>query len=124
MNKVFEIGYLTREPEKVEGQDLCKLTMAVRNDYKNKDGEYDSEFFNCSVWGKLSESCLKYLHKGSQVAVDGSLHIRKYEKDGIQRYLPEIKVEKMEFLRTPKAKEEKVEQKPELEPIQDDFLPF
>ena len=124
MNKVFEIGFLTREPEKVEGQDLCKLTMAVRNDYKNKDGEYDSEFFNLSVWGKLSESCLKYLHKGSQVAVEGSLHIRTYEKDGIKRYLPEITVKSIEFIGTPKAKEEKVEQKPELEPIQDDFLPF
>lgn len=124
MNKVFEIGYLTREPEKVEGQDLCKLTMAVRNDYKNKDGEYDSEFFNCSVWGKLSESCLKYLHKGSQVAVEGSLHIRKYEKDGIQRYLPEIKVEKMEFLRTPKAKEVEETKQEELTQQEIDDLPW
>ena len=123
MQIVLLIGNLTKEPEKVDGQELCKLTMAVRNNYKNKDGEYDSEFFNIAVWNKLHENCVKYLHKGSKIAVIGREQNRSYDKDGQKRYVHEIVASEIEFLSTPQKKEENQEI-PKYEPIDDDELPF
>ena len=106
MNNILLIGNLVKEPEKVDGQELCKLNIAVRNKYKNKDGEYDSEFFNIAVWNKLHENCMKYLHKGSKIAVSGELHIRHYEKDGVKKYIPEIVAHEVEFCFTPQKNED------------------
>lgn len=121
MNRIVISGNLTKEPEKVDGQQLCKLSVAVKNNFKNKDGEYESEFFNVAVWNKLHENCIKYLHKGSKVLVVGESHTRSYEKDGVKRYIHEIIAHEVEFLSTPK-KEEKEE--PKYQPIDDDGLPF
>lgn len=119
MQIMLLVGNLTKEPEKVDGQELCKLTMAVRNNYKNKDGEYESEFFNIIVWNKLHESCMKYLHKGSKIAVIGREQNRSYEKDGQKRYVHEVVASEVEFLSSPKKDEE-----PKMKPIDDDSLPF
>lgn len=115
------IGNLIKDPEKIEGQNLCRLSIAVRNNYKNKDGEYDSEFFNLSVWNKLHENCMKYLQKGSKISFIGELHIRSYEKDGIKKYMPEIIVQEIEFLSSIQKKEEEPQK---MTPIDDDSLPF
>ena len=123
MQIMLLVGNLTKEPEKVDGQELCKLTMAVRNNYKNKDGEYESEFFNIIVWNKLHESCMKYLHKGSKIAVIGREQNRSYEKDGQKRYVHEVVASEVEFLSSPQKKEEKQECY-KLEPITDEGLPF
>ena len=106
MNKVIICGNLTKEPEKVKDQDLCKLSVAVKNNFKNKDGNYDSEFFNVVVWNKLHENCMKYLHKGSKVLVIGEHRHRGYEKDEIKKYVCEILAHEVEFLTTPKKKDD------------------
>ena len=106
MNLVFIIGNLTKEPEKVEGQKLCKLSVAVKNKFKNQDGNYDSEYFNVVVWNTLHEHCMKYLHKGSKVAIVGEHRHRSYEKDGIKRYVCEIVAHEIEFLSSPQKKDD------------------
>lgn len=123
MNKTIICGILTKEPEKVDGQQLCKLSVAVKNKFKNKDGEYESEFFNVAVWNSLSDNCIKYLHKGSKVLVVGEHHHRSYEKDGVRKYICEIVAHEVEFLSTPQKKDDK-EEAYKLEPIDDDGLPF
>lgn len=116
MNSVVITGYLTKDPEKVDGQALCKMTVAVKNNYRNKDGEYDSEFLNVAVWNRLHEHCMKYLSKGSKVLVAGELHIRNYEKDGVKKYVTEIVAHDVEFLST--------KQEPKMTPINEEDLPF
>ena len=113
-------GCLTKDPEKVDGQDLCKLNIAVKNSYKNKEGNYDSEFFNLVVWNKLHETCMKYLSKGSRILVTGELHNRSYEKDGQKKYLTEIIVKELEML--PSVRKQEEPQK--MTPIDVDSLPF
>jgi single-strand DNA-binding protein len=112
MQKVIMCGCLTREPEKVDGQDLCRLNIAVRNNYKNKDGNYDSEFFNLVVWNKLHETCMKYLHKGNRILITGELHNRTYEKDGVKKYLTEIIVKELEMLPSGKKQDDEVQVRP------------
>lgn len=120
MQKVIMCGCLTKEPEKVDGQDLCRLNIAVRNNFKNKEGNYESEFFNLVVWNKLHETCMKYLHKGSRILITGELHNRTYEKDGVKKYLTEIIVKELEMLPSVKKQDNEVK----MTPIDDDSLPF
>ena len=135
MNKVILIGNLTRDPELSEtpsGVAVCKFSLAVSRDYTNAEGNRDTDFFNITVWRGRAENCGKYLKKGNKVAIVGSLQTRSYEdKDGIKRNVVDIIASEVEFL-TPKQQanqdEESVvsmtRQRPQLEEIDDNKLPF
>lgn len=125
MNITFLIGNLTREPEeiKTENKTLCKLNIAVNANYTNADGERPVQFFNIAVWDKMAENCIKFLHKGNKISVVGRLQIRQYEdKDKVKKQTIEVVAQEIEYLST-KAKEEPKEEM-QLEPIDDQNLPF
>ena len=135
MNKVILVGNLTKDPELSEtpsGVAVCKFSLAVSRDYTNAEGNRDTDFFNITVWRGRAENCGKYLKKGNKVAIVGSLQTRSYEdKDGIKRNVTDIIASEVEFL-TPKQQanqdEESVvsvtRQRPQLEAIDDNRLPF
>jgi single-strand DNA-binding protein len=51
------------------------------------------------VCSRQAELCANYLHKGSQVYVEGSLQTRKWQaQDGTDRYTTEIKAQRVQFL--------------------------
>ena len=51
------------------------------------------------VWRALAENCAKYLRKGSQVAVFGSIQTRSYEaQDKTRRYVTEVVADEVKFL--------------------------
>jgi single-strand DNA-binding protein len=50
----------------------------------------DTQWHNIIAWGKLAETAEKYLKKGSEVALEGKIVYRNYEKDGQTRYNTEI----------------------------------
>lgn len=129
MNKVILTGNLTRDPELREiadGSSVLKFDIAVNRGFKDADGNYITDFFNVSVWGDKGVNCGRYLFKGSKVGVVGRLQNRTYkDKEGNNRIVTEVVAEDVEFL-TPKKKDIEPEKKtrPELEPIDDDDLPF
>lgn len=134
MNKVILIGNLTRDPELSEtpsGVAVCKFSLAVSRDYTNAEGNRDTDFFNITVWRGRAENCGKYLKKGNKVAIVGSLQTRSYEdKDGIKRNVTDVIASEVEFL-TPKQSGQEEEsvvsvtrQRPQLEAIDDNQLPF
>ena len=129
MNKVYLIGNLTREPEAnttASGIQVCRFSIAVGRRFKNAEGENEVDFFNIVAWRGLAETCGKYLHKGSKVAVIGSLQNRSFDaEDGTKRYYTEVVAEEVEFL-TPKNASESgaSDNDSTLKPIDDDGLPF
>ena len=135
MNKVILVGNLTRDPELSEtpsGVSVCRFSIAVSRDYANAEGTRDVDFFNITVWRGRAENCGKYLKKGNKVAVVGSLQTRSYEdKDGIKRNVTDIVANEVEFL-TPKGSQVEDDtpvvsakrERPELEAIDDNQLPF
>ncbi len=140
MNKVFLIGNLTRDPETSEtqsGVNVCRFAIAVNRNYTANDGTRETDFFNITVWRQLGENCGKYLKKGSKVAVVGSLQNRSYEdKDGVRRTVTDVVASEVEFL-TPKNADSNFgddavatrpqparKEKPVLEEVDDDQLPF
>jgi single-strand DNA-binding protein len=137
MNKLFLIGNLTRDPEMSEtatGVAFCRLGIAVNRPYQGSDGERTTDFFNVTVWRTHAENCGRYLKKGSKVAIVGSLQNRQYEdKDGNKRQVTDIIANEVEFLSV-RAQGEGMDiemaepirrsDRPALEPVNEDDLPF
>ena len=102
MNKIFEIGNLTRDPElrsTQNGKSVCNFAIAVNEPYKKPDGsDMDPDYFEVEVWGKVAENCSKYLNKGSRVLIEGKLKNNNYEKDGVKIYRMKIIAQSVEFL--------------------------
>jgi len=72
------IGRLGADPEMrftSSGQPVTNFSVATNRKYKNAGGEEVKEtvWFKVSTWGKMAEVCNNYLHKGSQVFVEGRL---------------------------------------------------
>ena len=139
MNKVYLIGNLTRDPESTvtsSGVHVCRFAVAVNRNYTGADGNRETDFFNITVWRQLADTCGKYLKKGNKVAVVGQLQNRSYEdKDGVKRTVTDIVASEIEFL-TPKNAADSFDddeavvsrpqrrEKPVLEEVDDDQLPF
>lgn len=109
MNKVFLIGRLTNDTELSttnSGINCCRFSLAVTRPHSK---ENETDFFNIIAWRGLAENCAKYLKKGSQCAVVGTLQNNTYEKDGIRRTITQIIADEVEFLQSTKNTERKVE---------------
>lgn len=105
MNKVIEMGRLTRDPEissSNSGTTFARFSIAVDRRFK-REGEPDADFFNCTAFGKTAEFVEKYLQKGTKVLVTGRLQNNNYtNKEGQKVYDVRIMVEEMEFAESKK----------------------
>ena len=53
MNNTYFIGRLVTDPELKELENdkkVVNVTIAVPRSYKNKDGNYDADFLDCTFW--------------------------------------------------------------------------
>ena len=104
MNKIIVIGNLGRDPEMrytPSGQGVTSFSVASSRKYTTSSGEQreETEWFNCSAFGKLAESCNQYLTKGKQVYVEGRLKSRTYQTQaGETRHSNDINVTDIQFL--------------------------
>ena len=102
MNKVIEIGRLTKDPEIRYSQAanttcVARYTLAVDRKFK-QEGQPNADFINCIAFGKLGEFAEKYLHKGTKIAVTGRIQTGSYKnKDGNTIYTTDVVVEEQEF---------------------------
>lgn len=130
MNKVILIGNLTKDPELTttnSGISVCRFTLAVSRRFVGASGERETDFLNIVAWRSQAENCSKYLKKGSKCAVTGSIQTRSYDaQDGSKRYVTEITADEVEFISTKNdgTGAEKKDDVAELQPIDDDTLPF
>ena len=101
LNLCILTGRLTENPElkTTDGQiSVTRFSIAVQRNYKDKDGEYPTDFINCVAWRGTAEFISKYFKKGSMITVDGSYETRKYtDKNNNNRTAHEIKVEHAYF---------------------------
>ena len=102
MNKVIEIGRLTKDPEIRYSQGasstcVARYTLAVDRKFK-QEGQPNADFINCIAFGKLGEFAEKYLNKGVKIAVVGRIQTGNYtNKDGQKVYTTDVVVEEQEF---------------------------
>lgn len=133
MNKVYLIGNLTKDPELSQtnsGISVCRFTLAISRRFQNSEGERETDFLNIVVWRGQADNCHRFLKKGSKCAVSGSIQSRSYDaQDGTKRYVTEIVADEVEFISTRNSdagdgKRRNDNEVGELEPVDDDTLPF
>ena len=104
MNKIIVIGNVGRDPEMrytPGGQAVTSFSIASNRRYRTSDGEQreETEWFNVSAFGRLSEICNQYVQRGQQVYIEGRLKGRSYtDKDGQPRYSLDITATEMQML--------------------------
>lgn len=104
LNMVQLIGRLGKDPEvrlSQSGQAIATLSLATDESYVGQDGQKveRTEWHRLIAFGKQAELAQKYLRKGSQIYVQGSLQTRKWQdQQGQDRYTTEIKVIRIQFL--------------------------
>ena len=102
MNDVTLLGNLTRDIEVRYTQSnkaVGQFTIAINNG-KDKDGnDRQADFINCVVWETPAENMQKYTHKGSKVAVKGSIKNDNYEDEqGNKKYTTYVLASRVIFL--------------------------
>jgi len=106
LNRVSLIGHLGQDPElrylPNSGQPVTGFSIATNESFTGKDGNRQErvEWHNIVVFGKLAETCAKYLSRGRQIYVEGRLKTREFEsKDGGgKRQRAEIVAQRVQFL--------------------------
>lgn len=105
LNKVMLIGHLGQDPElrylPTSGQPVSGFSIATDESFTGKDGsrQQRTDWHQVVVYGKLAETCSKYLGKGRQVYVEGRLRTREFEdKSGGKRQRTEIIAQRVQFL--------------------------
>lgn len=104
VNKCLFIGNLTADPEirtMPNGEQVANFTIALNERYKAKDGNIveNVEYVRIVLYRRLAEIAGQYLHKGSQVYVEGRLKTRKWQdNNGQDRYTTEIQGDNLQML--------------------------
>lgn len=102
LNMCQFIGRLGREPEiryTNNGDAIANFSIACSDDYTKEGQKHEkTEWINIVAYRKLAEIIGEYLHKGSQVYIQGKMQTRKWEKDGITRYSTEVIADQMQML--------------------------
>lgn len=121
MNKVIEIGRTTKAIElkkTTSGVSVAEFSIAVKKNFKNANGEYESDFFNCVAYRTQAETLSKYVNKGDLIGIEGRLQTRNYtDKNGHKVYVTEIIVDNVEFLQNKKDKQEQTEERYDADPF-------
>lgn len=121
MNKVILCGNLATDPElkhTQSGKAVASFSIATTNYDKSP------EYHRIILWDKLAENCAQYLKKGSKALVEGEIHTRSWDDNGVKRYITEITALKVEFLsKAENLKASKVVNDLDGQQIEDD-LPF
>lgn len=98
MNNVILIGRITKDIEiktSTGGKPYTQFTLAV-NDFFG--GEKQTQFIPCSAWNNQAENMARFLKKGSQIAVEGSINVRTDNKNGQFTTYTNVNVSRVTFL--------------------------
>lgn len=103
MNRVVLTGRLTKDIDVRQKGDMSigRFSIAVNRPYKNSEGEYETDFFNCVMFN-VNNYIKENLLKGVSVAIDGRIQNSSYEAEGERRVSTDILVERIEVMNKPK----------------------
>lgn len=102
MNKVILMGNLTRDPEirYSQGENalaIARFSIAVNRRF-SRQGDTDTDFFNCTAFGRQAEFVEKYFHKGSRMLLSGRVQNDNYtNNNGEKVYSVQVIAEEVEF---------------------------
>jgi single-strand DNA-binding protein len=104
LNKAILIGNLGADPEvrtTTGGTRVAGFSLATSRNWTDREGQPQerTEWHRIVAWDKLAEIAEQFLHKGDRVYVEGEIQHRSYEdKEGVTRYVTEIRVRELVML--------------------------
>ena len=101
LNQIILVGRLVRDiqvNESETGKKVATLSLAVPRSFKNHEGLYDTDFFNCTLWDGAAINTSTYCKKGDIVGIKGRVQSKLVEESDIKRSDVEIIAEKVTFL--------------------------
>lgn len=125
INKVIISGRLVAEPElryTPSNKAVATARIACPRDFKNQNGERESDFFPLVIWGKQGENFSNWIKKGYLVTVEGRLQTRSYENQQGQRvYVTEVNVSNFDNLQPRDHSNSTSSQSPDFGPAEGSF---
>ena len=107
LNQVHLIGTVGNDPEVRAiqgGAKVASFRLATTERYKDRDGnrQEQTEWHNITVWNNRADFVEKYIHKGSNLFIEGKLRTRQWtDQQGNKRYTTEISAENIQLLDKP-----------------------
>ena len=105
INKVILVGNVGLDPEVralESGVKVARVRLATSERYTDRQTNETkelTEWHTVTLWRNLADVVDKYVHKGSQIYVEGSLRTREWtDKDNQKRYTTEIVATDMKLL--------------------------
>lgn len=101
LNCAVLMGRLVADPElrtTNTGVSVTSFTIAVDKNFVRQGEDRQADFIDIVAWRNTAEFVCKYFHKGSMIAVQGSIQTRNYEdKSGNKRKSTEIIADNVSF---------------------------
>lgn len=101
LNVICLVGRIVHDPELKQtnsGSEVTTFTVAVERNRTGQDGQRMVDYIDIVAWRKTAEFVCKYFHKGSWIAVNGSLQTRSFEdKNGNKRKVFEVVADNVHF---------------------------
>lgn len=109
INSTVLVGRLTRDPElKYTTSNIAVATfsLAVNRNFKDANGERETDFINCVIWRQQAENLANWAKKGALIGITGRIQTRSYENQQGQRvYVTEVVAENFQMLESRAARE-------------------
>ena len=100
MNRIVISGNICNDLEIKESGEvkILNFTVAVRRRFKDKEGNYPTDFIRCVAFNNLADFVSTYFKKGSPILVEGSLQSNTYEtENGEKRTVYNLVTENIDF---------------------------
>ena len=97
-----EVRYLESNPQNPSANaKVASFRLATTERYRDRSGELreNTEWHSIVVWRNNADVVEKFVHKGSQVYIEGKLRTRQWtDQTGAQRYTTEVVADTLQLL--------------------------
>lgn len=103
-NKALLLGHVGQDPDvryTQSGTPVASFSLATNEHWKDREGikQERTEWHNCVAWSRLAELVEQYVHKGTQLLVEGKIQTRSWDAEsGQKRYRTEVVAERVQFV--------------------------
>ena len=109
INNVVLVGRTTKDPElryTPSNIAVATFSLAVNRNFKDANGERETDFINCVIWRQQAENLANWAKKGALIGITGCIQTRSYENQQGQRvYVTEVVAENFQMLESRAARE-------------------
>ena len=109
INNVVLVGRTTKDPElryTPSNIAVATFSLAVNRNFKDANGERETDFINCVIWRQQAENLANWAKKGALIGITGRIQTRSYENQQGQRvYVTEVVAENFQMLESRAARE-------------------